>query len=172
MPLLHTLIHPQLRSTEGAALERLAVRAIVLHGEDILLLYTRRYNDYSFPGGGLNDGEEVVDGLQRELQEETGARNIEVVRYYGYIDEYRPYHKPEYDLMYMRSHFYVCQADRELGTTAPESYEQANGMVPQWTNIRHAIAHNEQVLAQKASTMGLSIHRETLMLKQVADELL
>lgn len=136
------------------------------------MLYTRRYNDYSFPGGGLNAGEDAFVGLQRELQEETGARNIQVVRHYGYVDEYRPHHKPEYDLMYMRSHYYLCRSDRELGSAAPEFYEQANGMVPQWINIHRAIAHNEQVLAEKQACIGLSIQRETLMLKQVAQELL
>ena len=41
-------------------------------------------------------------------------------------------------------------------------------MVPRWINIYNVISFNEQVLAQKPTTMGLSIQRETLMLKQVA----
>jgi 8-oxo-dGTP pyrophosphatase MutT (NUDIX family) len=172
MTLLHTLIHPQLKTLNGKVLERLAARAIVLHGDEILLLHTRRYNDYSFPGGGLNAGEDIVSGLHRELQEETGARNIQVLRHYGYVEEYRPYHKPEYDLMFMRSHFYLCQTDRELGSVALEPYEEANGMTAQWINIHSAIAHNEQVIAEKPAGMGLSIGRETLMLKHVMHKLL
>jgi 8-oxo-dGTP pyrophosphatase MutT (NUDIX family) len=172
MVLLHTLIHPDLPSLSGKILERQAVRAIVLHEEDILLLFTKRYNDYSFPGGGLHVGEDAHLGLRRELEEETGARNVQILRHYGYVDEYRPHHKPEYDLMYMRSHFYVCHADPELGKTAMESYEHANGMTPHWINIHRAIEHNEQVIAAKSASMGLSIQRETLMLKQVVSELL
>ena len=172
MTLLHTLIHPDLKTLDGRILERLAARAIVLQGEEILLLHTRRYNDYSFPGGGLYPGEDIVNGMHRELQEETGARNIRVLRHYGYVEEYRPHHKPEYDLMFMRSHFYLCQTDCELGSVALEPYEQANGMTPQWINIHHAIAHNEQVIAGQQIGMGLSIGRETLMLKKVARELL
>lgn len=153
-------------------MKRVAARAIVLHGEEILLLYTKRYDDFSFPGGGLNEEEDLEAGLQRELFEETGARNIEVLRHYCFFDEYRPYHKPGFDVLYMRSHFFLCGADRELGSPIMESYEKANGMVPRWINIHHAIVHNETVLEVQPATMGLSIQRETVMLKHVAKDLL
>jgi len=42
-------------------------------------------------------------------------------------------------------------------------------MVPQWVSLNDAIHHNEMVMARKASSMGQSIHRETLMLKEVRD---
>jgi ADP-ribose pyrophosphatase YjhB (NUDIX family) len=50
-------------------LTRKATRAIVLDGENILLLYTERYHDYSLPGGGVYDGESLINGLKRELKE-------------------------------------------------------------------------------------------------------
>jgi 8-oxo-dGTP pyrophosphatase MutT (NUDIX family) len=169
---LHTLVHPSLQSTSGRIAERIATRAIVLQGFEILMLYTRRYNDYSFPGGGVDSNEDLMACLQRELEEETGAKGIKIMHYYGHVDEYRPHHKSDFDLLFMRSHFYVCRADRELGTAAMESYEVANGMTALWLDIRQAIAHNEQVIANNASSMGLSIQRETLMLKHVAKDIL
>nr|WP_255433914.1 NUDIX domain-containing protein [Ammoniphilus sp. CFH 90114] len=66
-------------------------------------------NNYSFPGGGVELEEDLITGLRREVAEETGARNIEVLRKFGIIDEYRPQYKPEYDLIHMISYFYVCQ---------------------------------------------------------------
>ena len=57
---------------------RHAARGIVLKGEDILLLYTQRYHDYSLPGGGIDDGEDEVEGLIRELREETAFEAHEV----------------------------------------------------------------------------------------------
>jgi ADP-ribose pyrophosphatase YjhB (NUDIX family) len=172
MPLIHTLIHPSLSSVSGRGLERKAVRAIALHGDEILLLYTRRYNDYSFPGGGINADEDLLAGLRRELKEEAGADNVRVLRHYGDFDEYRPHNKPGHDFLYMRSHFYVCQVDRILGESAMETYEISNGMAAAWINIHEAIAHNEKVMADKEVSMGMSIHRETLMLKHVARNLL
>ena len=45
---------------------RKATRAIVMNGESILLLYTKRYHDYSLPGGGIDEGEDNITGLIRE----------------------------------------------------------------------------------------------------------
>lgn len=171
MTLLHTLTHPG-GALEGTVFERQAVRAIVLRGCDILLLYTRRYDDYSFPGGGLDAGEDAVAGLRRELREETGAADVHVEGYVGYLDEYRPPLKGgAYDVLFMRSHFYLCRLDGELGEARPEAYELANGMVPRWVDIDAAIAHNKRVLGAKPASMGLSIQRETWMLVYVLENM-
>lgn len=172
MTRLYTLTHPAVAAVDGVKFERQAARGVVLDGDDILLLYTRRYNDYSFPGGGLDLGETTEQGLVREMQEETGATGVRIGRYLGYGDEYRPPHKPGYDVLFMRSHFYLCQADRVLGRATPESYEVSNGMVPTWINIHEAIRHNASVMASGLKNVGLSIERETLMLRYVVEYLL
>lgn len=70
----------------------------------------------------------------------------------------------------MRSHFYLCSADRELDSPMMESYEKTNGMEPRWINIHAAIAHNERVMKEQRASMGLSIQRETLMLRRIAQD--
>lgn len=52
-----------------------------------------------------------------------------------------------------------------------ESYELANGMRPVWIELSDAIAHNHSVMANKETSMRLSIYRETFMLEKVAGEL-
>jgi len=169
MKLIHTMIHPDVDVGAGRVLQRTAVRAIAMEKEDILLLYTKRYDDFSFPGGGIDQGETLEAGLRRELKEETGASGIRVLHHYGYLDEYRPHWKPDYDHMFMRSHFYICTVDRELGETSLESYEQANGTEPRWINLHEAIQHNDWLLRRRPSHMGLSLERETWMLKKLRD---
>lgn len=170
MRLITELVHPALATREGRVLRRHAARAIVQEGPSILLLYTERYDDFSFPGGGIAVGEAPEAALHRELAEETGATRIRVLRDYGVVEEYRPDRSPEYDLMHMTSHFYVCAIDAALGDTRMESYEQANGMRPVWMDMQAAIAHNRSVLRRADPRMGLSIHRETFMLEHVAAE--
>lgn len=172
MQLITTLIHPDLKRLEGNILRRQAARGIVLRDESMLLLFTERYNDFSFPGGGVDSGEDIVVGLQRELEEETGATNVRVKRNYGYIEEFRPHWKPEYDLMHMTSHFFVCDVDPELRAPKMEDYERNNGMRPLWVNLREAITHNRAVMQRQEKSMGQSIQRETFMLERVAAELL
>ena len=171
MRLLKSTIHPSLESLEGTMFHRKAARAIILNGEDILLLYTERYQDCTLPGGGIDDHEDPVEGMIRELEEETGARNIREISAFGMYEEYRPWYKPEHDIMHMESYCYVCTVDRELGPTSFEDYEINNGMKPLWVNIHQAITHNETTM-EKSDKKGMSIERETFLLKQVVAELL
>ena len=171
MRLLQSCIHPDLDNLEGSIFHRRAARAIALHGENILLLYTDYYQDYSLPGGGLDDGEDLHQGLIRELEEETGARNIQVLEPFGLYEEYRPWYKPEHDIIHIASYCYICKVDSELGLTRLEDYEKRNGMNPVWVNIQEAIKHNRELM-QSGKSKGMSIKRETFLLEQVAVELL
>lgn len=176
MRLLKTSFHPDITPesvNHGNGLTHIvrhATRGIVLRGENILLLYTERYDDYSLPGGGIDDGEHKVTGLIRELKEETGAQGICNVKAFGRYDEYRPWHKENADIIHMISHCYACDIDDALGETAYEPHEVRNGMKPLWLNIDEAIAHNELVIAN-SHKKGLSIERETFLLKLIAEEL-
>lgn len=172
MQLITELIHPELKSIQGRVFRRHAARGIVLRNEQILLLFTERYNDFSFPGGGLDADEDIIVGLTRELEEETGARDIRIIQNVGYIEEYRPYWKPQYDLMHMTSHFYQCEVAAQLQPVRMERHEIANGMRPVWIDLHEAIAHNQAVMQRQETSMGQSIQRETFMLRKVASELL
>ncbi|MEH6450809.1 MAG: NUDIX hydrolase [Oleispira sp.] len=177
MRLLKTAFHPDLSpedissSSDLKLIERHAARGIVLKGESILLLYTERYHDYSLPGGGIDEGEDEIAGLIRELKEETGAQGVRNVEAFARYDEYRPWYKADADIIHMISHCYTCEIDEALGDTAYESHEVRNGMTPLWMNIHQAIAHNEEVIAN-SDKKGLSIERETFMLKVIAKELI
>ena len=171
MRLIKKLVHPDVKSATGAILTRRAARGIVMRERSILLLFTERYNDFSFPGGGIAEGEDLIDGLRRELEEETGASNVRVQRDYGYIEELRPHWQPGFALMNMTSHFFFCDIDPELRATQMEDYETANGMRPIWVDIDEAITHNRGVMLRREASMGLSIQRETFMLTEIVNDL-
>lgn len=171
MRLLHTTIHPQISNLSAPSFTRKATRAIVLNGDNILLLYTKRYHDYSLPGGGIDKGESNIDGLIRELKEETGAQNVQNIQTFGLYEEFRPWYKDDFDIIHMKSYCYVCTIDDELLTPELESHEIDNGMYPVWMNIHKAIYHNENTMAN-SDKKGLSIERETFLLKRIVSELL
>ena len=72
MRLLKTAFHPDVSpadispNSDLRLIERHAARGIVVKGERILLVYTQRYDDYSLPGGGIDEGEEKVAGRQAD----------------------------------------------------------------------------------------------------------
>ncbi|QXO16316.1 MULTISPECIES: NUDIX hydrolase [Vibrio] len=169
---IHTATHPELGPlSEYRIIQRQAARAIVVDGEDILMLYTARYHDYTLPGGGVDAHEDILQGLVRELEEETGAKNIHHIQPYGIYEEFRPWYRDDAEVMHMISHCFTCKIDRVLGETRFEDYEVKNGMKPVWININDAIRHNEKTMTE-SDKKGMSVERETFLLRLIARELL
>lgn len=171
MRVIADLRHPAVPKSPQRVLNRRAARGIVLRDGRLLLLYTERYNDFSLPGGGVDAHEELETALARELEEETGARNVRVLDAFGRVDELRPHWHPEYPFMAMKSFIYRCEIDAALGEARMESYERDAGMRVAWTGVEEAIAHNHAVMARGEASMGLSIQRETLVFERIRDEL-
>lgn len=164
-------VHPDITNFENMTVwERLATRAIVLNGENILLLYTKRYNDYSLPGGGVDLNEDIIEGMKRELVEETGAQNIVDIKEFGIYEEYRPWYKPDFDIQHMISYCFTCKIDADLAETKLESYEVNNGMKPVWINIHKALEHNRNTITN-CDKKGMSIERETFLLDLIIKEI-
>jgi 8-oxo-dGTP pyrophosphatase MutT (NUDIX family) len=164
------LCHPDLSAEHpGPVLHRKAARGVAIKGDKILLLFTERYNDYSFPGGGIDEGESIEQALRREMLEETGAREISVGDTVARIDERRPHWHVDYPVMHMLSHYLLCQVHGRLAAAQMECYEKANGMRPLWVKLEHAITHNLAVMAERPANMGWSIQRETLVMQTLAE---
>ncbi len=172
MQILKTHYHPDIKTLENKSVfTRLATRCITIQGDRILLMYTQRYEDYSLPGGGLDAGEDKIEGMIRELTEETGAQNIKNIKPFGAYEEYRPWYKSDYDIQHMISYCYTCEVNQELGKSSLESYEIKNGMKAIWVNIHEAIQHNQKTMAT-SDKKGMSIERETFLLQLIAKNII
>ncbi|SNR64972.1 ADP-ribose pyrophosphatase YjhB, NUDIX family [Maribacter sedimenticola] len=168
MQLLKCHYHPEVTSLKNKSiLKRLATRSIAMQGNAILLVYTARYEDYSLPGGGLDIGEDNIEGMIRELCEETGAKDIKNIQPFGIYEEFRPWYKPDHEIQHMISYCYTCEVSKELGPTKLEAYEIKNGMKALWIDIDKAIAHNKRTMIT-SNKMGMSIIRETFLLELIA----
>jgi len=70
---------------------RQGVVGIVVDDDDnFLLVQMVDYSDtdWRFPGGGVNVGEKLKDALLRELEEELGSRNFEIVKKSSLLNQY------------------------------------------------------------------------------------
>ena len=75
---------------------RLGVGAIVLNKENRVFVGKRKdnpVNKWQMPQGGVNAGEELIDAMKRELQEETGIKNIEILKE---VNGWSEYELPDY----------------------------------------------------------------------------
>jgi len=68
---------------------RTAARAVLFdHSGLIPLLYVSKNQYHKIPGGGIDPGEDMVEGLKREVREEVGCA-VEITGEVGKILEYR-----------------------------------------------------------------------------------
>ncbi|WP_373973637.1 NUDIX domain-containing protein [Chitinibacter sp. SCUT-21] len=167
MKLLTTIVHSSIHNIDRRILNRRSVRAVIMQGGQILLMYSARHNDYSLPGGTVERGEDLIAALRRELLEETGAYEVHVEQYLGYVDEYRPSPRAKFDVMFLRSYCYQCHIKADLSAAQLNPREIANGLQAVWIDLAQAIAHNEKMIISSSDKLGISIQRETWLLKYI-----
>lgn len=145
---------------------RLASRAIIYQDGKVLLIHSKFYNDYTFPGGGVEFAEDEYHALVRECQEEAGVV-IENARLFCKTVEKREMDNESY--MLQESHFYLCDV-KEMCPTRLESYEVDLGYEPVWITVDEAIKNNEaKRKLLKSSDYDGVLERELRVLHRVKE---
>ncbi len=66
-----------------------AVHAWCFYGDKIVIVYAKNKDIWTPPGGGVEDGENCIDAMIREVREETNMKVLKW-RFVGYQDVYEP----------------------------------------------------------------------------------
>lgn len=111
---------------------------IVIHDSRILLV--KEDNGYHLPGGGLELGEDLKEGVVREVEEETGItvtapRLLECVSSFFSCEDV-----DSGELQHVQSllFYFQCQAvdiDATLSTDKLDDYERLVGHTPEWVAL-------------------------------------
>ena len=131
---------------QGKTIYRTAVRAVILHGQDLLMVFSSAVGDYKFPGGGVNDGESHEQALSRELREECGASLLSVDGELGAVIEYNFAKDKGFDVFKMTSYYFFCQVEDGFSAQKLDEYEKDLGFKPVWVEIDQAISVNRSLL--------------------------
>lgn len=150
----------------GTVFRRTAVRGIIRKDGKFLIIHSMKYGDYKFPGGGKHSGEELLDTLVREVQEETGylVRQETATPYMKVIERRKG--DPD-DMMEMISWYYICDVEGEQGERNLDDYEEEYDYRVQWMSLEEAIAANERVRELDAVPW---VARENEVMKQILEE--
>ena len=106
---------------------RLTARAIVRNQVGLYaVMYSDKFKLHSLPGGGVEDGEDVLTALHREVYEETGCVCDEI-KELGIVAENRA------SLDYTQiNYYYVVTTTHQPGENHLTESEQASRTVVQW----------------------------------------
>lgn len=156
----------------GRTSYRQAVRAIILQGQQLLMVYSPVNGDYKFPGGGVGLNEDHATALAREVMEECGASLSRVGAAFGEIIEYDLPEQPEYEVFKMSSYYYLCEVGQGQKPQRLDAYEAGLQFQPAWVDVETAIQANTALLQSTQRAIPYWTVRETYILQQIQERLL
>ncbi len=168
MRLLKKFYRSEGLNLRGRIISREAVRAIILEGDEVLMVYSPVNKDYKFPGGGIKAGESHQQTLLREIEEECGLILAEIRDEFGLIAEYARPREVDYDVYQQISYYYLCAVHPEFIGQKLDDYERSLGFRPEWVGINAALKRNQSVLDGAYGEPPRWTRRDTYVLSRLA----
>ena len=152
---------------------RNSARSIIIRGEKLAMIFSRKDRYYKLPGGGIEQGEDYVTAMIRETLEEVGLTvKPETVREFGYVHRIQKGSHGEGEVFIQDNFYYFCEAeDGEVVPTLTESEKKAD-YVPVFVEPEAAIAANKAALEAPnlPDTAAAMLEREIRVLEMLLEE--
>ncbi|MGE0003791.1 MAG: NUDIX hydrolase, partial [Candidatus Izemoplasmatales bacterium] len=131
VPVRHLFTINHIESLEEKTIvHREAVRAIIRNKDKVLLIRSRKFGEYKFPGGGIDVGESMLDALRREVKEETGYDMNPAILSFGRTIEFHPDFAKEFEVFLQTSDYFMCSIFGRPSSTEYAEYEIEIGYYP------------------------------------------
>lgn len=155
---------------EDKAVKREVVRGISIQDRKILVVYPKDELIYGTPGGGIESNETKEEALKREMFEEVGADDLEIVKYLGKMTSIRK--KPDEDLNFIPTHHLYLVNIKRWGVQNLIEYEQALGLKYAYIDIDDVIKANEQALLKRDQKYLDFYTNQTILFKHLKELLI
>jgi 8-oxo-dGTP pyrophosphatase MutT (NUDIX family) len=151
----------------GERFVRPSVRSIIIKDSKVAMVYSKKYDYYKFPGGGIENGENEIDALKRETFEEAGLMIVpHSIREYGYVHRIQ---KGAVEAIFIQdNYYYLCDVESTVLSQNLDDYEADEEFTLVNIDPKTAINTNrEQPHGPKDQIM---LEREALVLEMLIKE--
>ncbi len=152
----------------GKAFSRPSARAVVIRNGRVAMVYSRKFQHYKFPGGGIEPGETRETALLREAREEAGlVLDLKSVRPYGFVHRIE---RGDREPLFIQDNFYYLASATAVVPQELDGYEAEEGYTLCWVDPKAAIQENKaltSIYKRKYHTMLL---REAMVLERLIAE--
>ena len=148
---------------------RNSARSIIIRDGKALMIYSRKYGYYKFPGGGIEAGESPVQAMIRETREETGLVVIpETIREYGYVHRIHRSDIDPTECFVQDNYYFLCDVREERVSQELDDYEAREEYQLHMVEPREAIRVNRSVTDSPYNP--LMLEREARVLEMLMEE--
>lgn len=122
---------------------RNSARAILIRDGKVAMIYSPLYDDYKFPGGGIEPGESPEAAMLRETREEAGIVVVpESVRPYGFVHRIHRGKNDPTECFVQDNFYYLCADSGERVAQKLDDYEAEEGFCLVFVDPETAIRKN------------------------------
>lgn len=98
--------------------KRPSVRAIIIKNGLIAMVYSKKYDYYKFPGGGIEKNEDILTALKREVLEETGLKIIDAsITELGSVLRIQKSRFNDSEIFEQENYYYLCDIELLLSVS-------------------------------------------------------
>lgn len=150
----------------GNVFRRPSARGIIVKDGKAAMVYSKKYDYYKFPGGGIEAGERMEDALTREVLEETGLRVVQnSLREYGQV--HRVQKGKEEDIFIQDNYYFFCEVQEVCGEQKLDAYEEEEEFTLVFVSPQAAIDVNRRNGREELQVM---LEREARILELLLQE--
>lgn len=138
----------------------------------VVMVYSKKYGYYKFPGGGIHNDEDNVTALIREVSEEVGLSVIpESVKEYGMVHRLQKSNYLENTIFEQDSFYYFCSVNGlATGEQNLDPYEAEAGFELRIVPIKDVIFANTKLQNDNDPFSLLMVIRDTRVLCMLSGE--
>ena len=154
---------------DGTTAIRPSVRGIIIKNNRLAMIHSLKYDYYKFPGGGIENGEDPIEAMIRETQEEAGLKVIpETIKEYGYVHRIQKSDDDPSECFVQENYYYLCDIAEGMVSQNLDDYEKQESFQPEYVEPALAIEKNRKVT--ESPFIRTMAEREALILEMLLSE--